>query len=77
MCLGVPGVVIEIEENTAVVDFDGIRLRVDTFLVPDVRPGDFVIVHAGSIIAKLSEEEAMEVISAWRELLAALGGESV
>jgi len=72
MCLGIPGVVVEVKEMTAIVDFGGVKREVDKLLVPDVKPGDYVIVHAGAIISKLSREEAEKTIEAWKEVLEAL-----
>lgn len=72
MCLGIPGVVVEVHEYTAVVDFGGVKREVDRLLVPDVKPGDYVIVHAGAIISKLDPKEAEEVINTWKEVIEAL-----
>ncbi len=58
MCLGVAGVIIGFkEDNTAVVDVEGISIEADASLV-DARVGDYVIVHAGIIISKIRKEEA-------------------
>ncbi len=51
MCLAVPGKVLEIHANIepvmAVVDFGGIRKKVCIELVPEVKIGDYVVVHVG------------------------------
>lgn len=77
MCLGVPAKVIEIKDNgrRAVVDYGGIRREVDAFLMPDLKVGEYVIVHAGAIIEKLDEKEALESLKAWKEVIAILAGE--
>ncbi len=72
MCLGVPGIVIEVKGHEAVVDFGGVRKIVDAFLVEDLKPGDYVIVHAGAIIAKISEEEFKSIKEVFDELSKAL-----
>ncbi|RLF21079.1 MAG: HypC/HybG/HupF family hydrogenase formation chaperone [Thermoprotei archaeon] len=73
MCLGVPARVLRVKEDLAVVDYGGgVIKEVDASIVPDIKPGDYVIVHAGIIIAKIDEEEAMEMIKALRELRALL-----
>ncbi len=66
MCLGVPGKVIKIEENElgmtmGQVSFGGIVKEVCLAYTPDVQIDDYVIVHVGFSISKISEEEAMEV----------------
>ena len=60
MCLGIPGKVIEVKGDIAVVDFGGVRREVDALLV-NVKPGDYVIVHAGAIITKIDERLAKEM----------------
>jgi len=72
MCLGVPGIVVEVKDHEAVVDFGGVRKIVDAFLVEDLKPGDYVIVHAGAIIAKISEEEFKSIKEVFDELSKAL-----
>jgi len=68
LCLGIPGRVVEVKGDKAVVDISGIKREVDALLVPDVKPGDFVIVHAGAIISKISREDYEETIKYLREL---------
>jgi len=63
MCLAVPGKVLSVEEGDSVlrsgnVDFCGVRKTVNLSFLPDVAPGDFVLVHVGFAISKLDEEEA-------------------
>lgn len=57
MCVALPGTVISVREHTAAVDFNGNRVEARTGLV-EVAPGDRVLVHAGCILQKVSEEEA-------------------
>ncbi len=72
MCLGIPGRVVRVEDSIALVDFGGIVREVDVSLV-DVKPGDYVVVHAGIAISELRPEEAEEVLRTWREYLEFLG----
>ncbi len=63
MCLGVPGKVISIEENPlgitmGKVSFGGIVKDVCLAYVPDVKVGDYVVVHVGFAISKIDEEQA-------------------
>jgi hydrogenase expression/formation protein HypC len=72
MCLGVPSQVVEIREETAVVDVGGTRREVSLALVEDVCVGDWVILHAGFAIEKLSPEEAEKTLALFREIADAI-----
>ncbi|MCV2395872.1 HypC/HybG/HupF family hydrogenase formation chaperone [Actinotalea sp. M2MS4P-6] len=78
MCLGIPGKVIELREDGPVlmgkVDFGGIRKEACLAYTPEVRLGDYVIVHVGFAISKVDEEEALktlEVLSSMGDMVAA------
>ncbi|UCF08565.1 MAG: HypC/HybG/HupF family hydrogenase formation chaperone [Thermoplasmata archaeon] len=69
MCLAVPGKIVSIDDNSvADVDFGGVSRPVNVSLV-DVGVGEYVIVHAGYAIQVLSEEEALESLNMFREML--------
>jgi len=51
------------------VDFGGVQRETNISLV-QVRPGDYVVVHAGFAIQTVDEEEAKETIKLWDELMA-------
>lgn len=72
MCLGVPGKIIEIftieKTRMGKVDFDGVYLDVCLEAVPEAACGDFVIVHAGFAISKLTSEEAAETLGYLKEI---------
>jgi len=68
MCLAVPGKVVEINGNVAVVDFGGVRREARLDLLPDISVGDYVIVHTGFAIEKLERERALEALEAWEEV---------
>ncbi len=59
MCLAVPARIIEVDGEQARVDLQGNTLSVRTTLTPDVRPGDWVLVHAGFAITPLEERDAL------------------
>ena len=70
MCLGIPGLVVERHESdsddelaTAVVEFAGVRRKVCIACVPESRPGDYVIVHAGIAISRIDPVEAGRVFA--------------
>jgi hydrogenase expression/formation protein HypC len=60
MCLAFPGKIISIKNDFAIIDFDGVRKKINTIFV-NVRKNDYVIVHAGFAIQKLSKKSALEV----------------
>ena len=71
MCIVAPAHVIEInrEDNWLVADFGGARQQAKMDLLPEVEIGDYVLIHAGYAIEKLTEEAAKESLEAWEELL--------
>ncbi len=58
MCLAIPAKLIECDGGRGTVDLHGSRLRIETLLVPEARPGDWVLVHAGFAIQRLDEAAA-------------------
>lgn len=72
MCLAVPGKLLEIEGDNALVDLQGNRLRISRRLTPEAEVGEWVLVHAGFSIARLSETEALET---WDYLRGCYGSE--
>ena len=62
MCLGIPGEVIEIHEQSglklAQVRFGGVTREVCLECQPDAVVGDFVLVHVGFAIARIDRDEA-------------------
>lgn len=68
MCLALPGLVMSVRDEegspVALVDFDGVTREVSIAFVPDARPGDYLIVHAGVAIQLLDEEAAAETLAA-------------
>ena len=72
MCLAIPLRIAEIEGNEAVGERDGIRRKIRVDFLREPKVGDYVIVHAGFAIERLSEKEALESIEAAREVEDAL-----
>lgn len=68
MCLAVPGKLIKCEGGQALVDLHGNRLEISTVLVPEAVTGDWVLVHAGFAIQRLSEQEASETFAVLDDL---------
>jgi hydrogenase expression/formation protein HypC len=68
MCLAVPMQVIQIEDDTAVVESGGVEQKISLQLMPDVRVNDYVIVHAGFAIQKMDEAYAKEALRLFEEM---------
>lgn len=68
MCLAVPTKILEIEGQEAEAEIGGVRRRISVALTPEVRPGDYVLVHAGFAISILDEDEARESLDLFRAL---------
>lgn len=73
MCLAVPGKVTSIDENKgmlrmAKVDFAGVVREVCLDWLPDVKVGDYVVVHAGFALNKVDENEAKETLKLFHEM---------
>ncbi len=70
MCLGIPMKIVELTYPTGICEADGIRRRVNFQLLPEdkIKLGDYVIVHVGFAIQKISREQAEETIKFLKEL---------
>ena len=73
MCLGVPGKVVDVGEVGAEmpmgrVEFGGIVREVCLACTPEVKVGEYVLVHAGFAISALSESEAQETFEYLRQI---------
>jgi hydrogenase expression/formation protein HypC len=73
MCLGVPGKVVEIQENPlgmtmGKVSFGGVAKEICLVYTPEAQVGDYVIVHAGFALSVIDEEEAMEVFEMLKQM---------
>ncbi len=67
MCLAIPAKVIELfpgELNRALVEVVGVRRHIDVGLLEDDPPktGDWVLIHVGFALSKISEEDALDQI---------------
>jgi hydrogenase expression/formation protein HypC len=67
MCLAFPGKIIEIIDQQATADFDGVQKNINIGLVPDIEIGDYVIVHAGFAIQQLTKEDAWQVLQEYEK----------
>ncbi len=68
MCLAVPAKIKNIEKQSAVVDFGGVRKKVSLGILTGVKKGDYVLVHAGFAIGRVSRHEAEDTLEVLEEL---------
>ena len=63
--------IVEIKGDKALAEVKGIRREISIFLILDEEPkvGDWVMVHTGSAIGKLDEEDALESLKLIEEVL--------
>lgn len=76
MCVAMPGEIIELKNDTAIVNFGKIQKEVMVTLIPDLKKGDYVLVHAGFAINKIEKEEALKTLEIFKELISSLEGDS-
>ena len=68
MCLAVPGQIVSKTGGMGEIDIRGNRLRAGLLLVPDAAVGDWVLVHAGFAITKVSPEDAADTNALFDEM---------
>ncbi len=72
VCVGVPMKIVEIDYPMAVAEAKGVKRTINLLLLPEdeVKVGDYVMVHVGSAIEKISPEAARQI---WQALEVAYG----
>jgi hydrogenase assembly chaperone HypC/HupF len=76
MCVGFPGQVIDVDAMGATVEQEGRRRRASTLLTPDVAPGDWVFVAAGTIVDRLDPDDARQIRATLLEAMALDGAQA-
>jgi hydrogenase expression/formation protein HypC len=69
MCLAIPAKILSISGDTAVIELGGTQREASLMLLENPSVGDWVIIHAGFAIEKLSEEDAEETFALFREIM--------
>jgi hydrogenase expression/formation protein HypC len=69
MCVGLSARVVKVEDGTALIDASGAQRAVSAGVLDDLEPGDFVMVHAGVAIAKITADENAEADEIMEALL--------
>ena len=60
MCVGLSAKIVKIQDGTAIVDASGAKREISVQLLDELEPGDYVMVHAGVAIAKITDEDEHE-----------------
>jgi hydrogenase expression/formation protein HypC len=68
MCLSIPAQIISIDGTMAEVSSGGAVFRADLQMLEDAKVGDYILLHAGFAIQKVSEKEAEKTIRLFEEM---------
>ena len=68
MCLAIPAQVKSIDGQQAVVEIGGVTRRASIQLTPEVKVGDYVLLHTGYAINIIDQDEAEETLKLLREI---------
>ncbi|HBC92330.1 MAG TPA: HypC/HybG/HupF family hydrogenase formation chaperone [Pelotomaculum sp.] len=68
MCLGITAKVVKIDGQKADVEFDGVTQAVSIAMTPEVKIGEYVMIHAGFAISIIEREQAEETMNLFIEI---------
>ena len=68
MCLAVPARVKSINDHEADVEIGGTSYKASIWLTPEVKVGDYVLLHTGYAISIIDADEAEETLKLLREI---------
>ncbi|MCF7920541.1 MAG: HypC/HybG/HupF family hydrogenase formation chaperone [Candidatus Cloacimonetes bacterium] len=68
MCLAIPGKLLSREEETGIVDLGGISQSISLIFTPEVKIGDWVIIHTGFALNIITESDARKTIELLQEV---------
>lgn len=69
MCLAIPMKILKIEGDKAIVSSSGVQRNIGISFMKNIKPGDYVIVHAGFAIEKLDPVKAEETLRLLEEII--------
>ena len=69
MCVGLPARVVTVKNGMALVDASGAKREVSAELLEQLDPGDYVMVHAGVAIGKITSDDDEEADALLEDLL--------
>jgi hydrogenase expression/formation protein HypC len=68
MCLGIPLKIVNIDGNFGIGEMNGIKRKVRCDFIPDIKIGDYVMVHAGFAMERMDEASANSTADAFLEI---------
>jgi hydrogenase expression/formation protein HypC len=68
MCLAIPALVKSIDGAAAQVEVGGVTRRVSILLTPEVKVGDYVLLHTGYAISSIDKDEALKTLEMLNEI---------
>ena len=69
MCLAIPVKVVSIDGDEAEGEIGGVRRQISIALTPEVKVGDYVLLHTGYAIGVVDEAEANETLKLFEEIV--------
>ncbi len=75
MCLAIPALVKSIERQQAEVEVGGVSRKIGIWLTPEVKVGDYVLIHTGYAINVIDEAEAEETLKLLQQLAGQMTGD--
>lgn len=70
MCVGLPAKVMDTHDGVAIINAGGAEREVSAEMISDLCPGDYVMVHAGMAIAKITDDDESEAEDVMADLMA-------
>ncbi len=68
MCLGIPMKVVEVDGDDGIVSSGALRKKANFSLMKDLKPGDYILMHAGFAIEKIKDAEAKKTLKILKNL---------
>ena len=68
MCLAIPARIVAIETESAIVAVGNVKKTISIALLEDVQLDDYVLLHVGFALHKISEEEAVRTLAMFDEM---------
>ncbi len=68
MCLSIPAKIVSIDGNMAEVSVGGSLFKAGLHMIENAKVGDYILLHAGFAIQKISEEDAAETLKILKEM---------